>query len=851
MQEVIMLIHYIKIAFRNLWKYKVQNLIGIIGLAVGFVCFSLCSYLTQQYFTTDTEHPGAARMYKLSTEYGSVFSGDIYARLKEFSEIEKISIVESNIGGMLSFDDEKLPQSTFMYLLQVDTCFIDFFSLKALAGNPHSMNRTINGIVLFENKAKELCDNFNELIGKTAKLFDDETEYQIAGVVKQPRNSNIMNFRHNGFVVKKSDSYLQYEIYATWDPQKVGQTFLLLSPESSFSVFQKRLQLTDFGFKIDPYRLGSKILENGDLERIKAEDKDEHFTLLPINKIDKRDNTTKTNIGIFVIGLLVFLMALFNYMSFQTALFYNRLKECAIRKVTGSGKAQIFFLFFCEILIAFMLMFLIAFPVLQEMLPLLTKTPVFIGIQLESLNIYMIQYLLFVILLSAIFCLIPVFTINKLSIRIVFLGLSVKGKKVIWRNGLLFVQMIILLIFISAGSIVSIQTYRLKSDLLENVPKEEQKRIFYTTVQKENLRPVMQQLSSSPIFEDIICGYDNVISTIGGSKQFTFLINGDEQRRWIELRPVPAGFFKFFHCQLIKGQYFNENSAPNDIVVDKTFSDLFISKEVVGEIIDNYRVVGVINTLEVETKKSKLSKTKNPVFYLNQEVEKDIYRYVIYVKSAKGNEKEALEFMKNTLTKILPIHPPITTRLLKDEIDDVLTSENTLFRSLVALFVISLIIGLLSIYSAVTMNSEKRRKEVAIRKIYGAELSDIILLFFRKYLIMWTIVCIVVFPAIYYYANNWLESYVTRISLNIFLFIGIFLAVLILIMLTIISQILNVSRTHPAEIIKSEYIMLKHYVKITFRSLWKYKGQNTISIIELSVNFLPFIFEFSFSNNKK
>ena len=798
-----MLIHFVKSAFRNLWKYKVQNLIGIIGLAVGFICFSLCSYFTQQYFTTDTEYPGASGMYELSTKHRSVLSGDIYTRLKNFSEVEKISIVETVIGNRLIFDDEKLPQSS-LYLLQVDTCFIDFFSLKILAGSLHSINRTTNGIVLFEDKAKELCSNFNELIGKTAKFFDDEIEYQITGVVKQPGNSNIMSFRHNGFILNKSDSYLQYEIYATWDPQKLRHTLIQLSPKSSFSDFQKRLQLTDFGFKIDPKRLGMKILENGDLEPVKAEDKDEHFTLLPINKIYKRDNTTKTNIGRFVIGLLIFLMALFNHMSFQTALFYNRLKECAIRKISGSNKSQIFFVFFCEIFISFIIMFLIAFPVMQKILPLLDEIPGFYGIQPKLLNIYMIQYLLFVILLSAVFCQIPVYAINKLSLQTILSGLLVKGKKVIWRNVLLVVQMIILLIFISASSIVSLQTYQLKSGQFENVPEEEQKRIFSTSLREDNVNIVMQQLSSSPLFEDVILGSDNVINTIGSSSQYTLSLNGQDQKQWIGLRPVPVGFFKFFKCQLLEGQLIDENSAPNDIVVDKTFADLFNSEEVLGKIIGKYRVVGVINTLEIGTKKDMLSNAKKPVFYFNQEAEKDKYRYVIYVKSFKGKEKEALEFVKNTLKKLLPEHYEITIKSLKDEIDDVFTFENTLFRSLILLFIISLIIGLLSIYSAVAMNTEKRRKEVAIRKINGAELSDIILLFFRKYLIMWTVVCIVVFPVVYYYANNWLESYVSRISLNIFLFLGIYLTVLILIILTIISQILKVSRAHPAEVIKSE-----------------------------------------------
>ena len=801
--------HYLKIAFRNLWKYKGQNLIGIIGLAIGFACFSLCSYLAQEYFTQDTEYPDAGRMYKLSTKHSSVFNGDIYTALKAFPEVEKVSILETKTGSILFFNDKEHPRSTSIYLLQVDTCFIDFFSLKILAGNTHSINRTANSIVLFEDKAKELSENSNELIGKTVKLFNDETEYQIVGIVKKPRNSAVMSsYFFNGFILNKDNSYLHHEVREVWDPQRTEHTFLLLNTGSSFSDFQKRLLATNFGFKIDPNRLGYTIQPDGNLVRNTAEDKEEHFTLLPINKINKSGDETRIHIGIFVIGLLVFLMALFNYMSFQTALFYNRLKECAIRKANGSGKTQIFLLFFSEILIAFLSAFLIALLLIQTLSPQLKETPLFYTLQPEVLKIYMVQYLLYVVLLSAVFCLIPTYTINKLSIRTVFLGLSVKGKKTIGRDVLLFIQMVILLLFISSSSIVSFQTYRLKSGLLENVPKNEQKRIFSIGVSKElleeNIHSVMQQLSSSPLYEDVLLGCDNVISTIGAASQFKLSLNGEEQNQWIGQRPVPVNFFNFFHCQLIKGQLFDENTAPNDIVIDKTFADLFDSEEVLGKIIGEYRVIGVINTLETATKKDQLSKTKSPTIYLNQETETDIYSYVLYVKLLKGKEKEARKFMESVLKKVLPEHITVNAHSLDEEINSQLTYENTLFYSLTLLFIISLIIGLLSIYSAVAMNTEKRRKEVAIRKINGAGLYEIILLFFRKYLIMWTVICVIAFPLVYHYANSWLENYIDRISLNIFLFIGIYLLVLVLIVLTIIGQILEVARTNPADVIKSE-----------------------------------------------
>ena len=801
-----MIKHILINVFRNLWKRKVQNLIGIIGLAIGFSCFALCSYISQMYFTRDTEYPGAGRMYKVNTEYNSVYNGDIYAALKAFPEVEKMTIAENRSGKVIFFDDKEINTAPTISLMPVDTCFIDFFSLKILAGSAQSINHSTNGIVLFESKAKELSRNFNELIGKTAKFLNDETEYQITGVVRSPKNSFII-YSH-GLLLNCNNSYLQREVYEKWDRNKAGNTFLLLSSNSSFDSFQKRLQATDFGFKIDPQRLGYTIQENGDLVRREAKDEDEHFKLKPIKKINSLESEIRIHIGIFAVGLLVFLMALFNYMSFQTALFYNRLKECAIRKTNGSGKAQIFLLFFSEILIAFLFAFVIAFLLIQQLLPHLTSVPLFHRINPELLNIYLFLYLFFVVLLSAAFCLIPTYTINKLSVRTVFLGLSVKGKKSIGRDILLFAQMIILLIFISASSIVSFQTYNLKSGLLKNIPKKEHNRIFSTVVGSsllgDNINAVMQQLSSSPLFEDILLGYDEKITMINSILQFNLSSNEEDQKQWVGLRPVPVNFFDFFHCQLLAGNLLSEDADPNDVVIDKTLADLLDTEEILGTTLGKYRIIGVINALEIDTKKERLSKTKMPVLYFNQEVPTGFHRCVLYVKSMKGKEIEARKFMEDVLAKAVPEYVTVITESLNEEIAGKLNYENMLFFLLVLVFITSLVIGLLSVYSAVAMNTEKRRKEVAIRKINGAILKDIILLFFRKYLIMWTVIFVITLPVVYYYAGSWLENYIDRISLNIFLFVGIYLLILTLIILTIITQILKVAKENPSEVIKLE-----------------------------------------------
>ena len=117
----------------------------------------------------------------------------------------------------------------------------------------------------------------------------------------------------------------------------------------------------------------------------------------------------------------------------------------------------------------------------------------------------------------------------------------------------------------------------------------------------DTIQPAMQQLASSPFYEDIICGYDKVFSNRGSIAQFNLSINGQKQKQWTSICTVPVGFFKLFNCQLLEGRFFDEDSDPNDIVVDKTFADMFPSESIVEKIIDKYHIVGVINTNVIQT----------------------------------------------------------------------------------------------------------------------------------------------------------------------------------------------------------------------------------------------------------
>jgi ABC-type antimicrobial peptide transport system permease subunit len=376
---------------------------------------------------------------------------------------------------------------------------------------------------------------------------------------------------------------------------------------------------------------------------------------------------------------------------------------------------------------------------------------------------------------------------------------------------LLFIQFGILLLFLSAFLIVALQMDKYKTGVFNHLSDEAKKHIVFALCYGEegliaNKDAIVKEISESHLVKDVVAGEELVVS--GGG--WTTLHEGSEfgipdyYEASIGRKPVPYGFFRFFECELLAGQFFTENSSPNDVVVDETFASYYKDKNPVGESFIGKKIVGVIKNLNTYKDTDDFKKKRYPVFYYLEEKMKGRNVFYIYVKAHTGKLKEVRQVLEKTIKKFASPSFIVTTGTLKDEISQELQDEKSLFKSMQILFAVSLIICLLGIYSAVVMNTEKRRKEIAIRKINGATIKDIILLFSKTYLGLWSIACLVFFPVVYYFGNKWLEKYIDRISLNIMLFGVIYLAILILIMLTIIFQILKVARCNPADVIKKE-----------------------------------------------
>ena len=152
-----MIKHYLKVAFRNLAKYKVQSIVSILGLATGFVCFALSTLWIRYEMTYDNFHEGAERIYLAGNRFrlvgdgfslnSSILSADYI--LKNCPEVEKACHIKYAYGNSVKYEEAEFE----MFQLKVDPSFISMFSITVLSGDSRLLTYTIQAFsLLMKNK---------------------------------------------------------------------------------------------------------------------------------------------------------------------------------------------------------------------------------------------------------------------------------------------------------------------------------------------------------------------------------------------------------------------------------------------------------------------------------------------------------------------------------------------------------------------------------------------------------------------------------------------------------------------------------------------------------------------------
>jgi len=783
-----MITHYLKIAFRNMRKYKNQTLISVIGLAVGFTCFALSMMWIRYEMTFDSFHRNAKRIYALYSP--SVFSSSGYDRnttyrmsyyLKEtFPEIANAApLTSSSFYVPVYVEDVAFP----VLPLRADTSFFRIFDVKILEGSRDFLIPGSNKLAITYEKARQLFGNEHP-IGKTVNL--ENGEFTICAIVSGiPKRSNY------------AFDLIQPFSESAASNQTLGwggvYTVIELLPGTNVKAFEQKL----FEHKFSTW-------EGRQVNRL---------IIRPITKLRYTDPEIRRevkfqHIVIFAVsGVLVILCSLFNYLTLFVSRFRMRQKELALRVVCGASGSSLLAMLSVEFMLA-----LLSAVVLGCMLTQLLHKPFLtlseIQMSLPAIYRESLIYFVGIILISLMVFWLILFMFRRRSLNV-----SIRrSNKNLSRKTSVVVQLIISIGFAFCTIIILKQMYFLHhTDELGFSFKNRGSVVLYETPGRENV--LANQLKQIPeIIEIVDAG--STMDLLSPTVRISYTA-----RTWDD-KPVDAEhidmmqmevspeYLAFYDLRIVAGETLNDADPESLVMLNESAVKAFGWHDPVGKHINENTVKGVIKNIynlapTIEAKPIVYKKGKNTPMGVGFDGQYFWVRNVLF-KYQEGTWKSCKEKIEQMLQKNFA--DLYSKRIINNEetYNEFLKSENALIKLLFFVSAICVLICIFGFVSLVSLTCEERRKEISIRKINGATAGDILAIFAKEYFLLLLIGSVIAFTTGYYIMQRWLEHYVVRTSIPVWIYLGIVFVLALVIVLCVGWQVYRASVENPAEVVKSE-----------------------------------------------
>lgn len=807
-----MLFNYLKIATRNLLKYKFISFINLFGLTVGLACCLLILTYIINELSYDKYHDKADRIYRVTRVFKNPENGDVSLHLgtiappfapllaNDFKEIEGITRFLQNGVTPFRYGDKLFNEQNPYW---ADSNFFDFFDMEVVSGNPGKALTDPYSVMLSEEVAKKYFDN-EDPINKVIRM-NNQSDFKVTGVFKPlPANTHfhpeiMMSFS----TLRDTAIYGEENLRTNWG-NNAFYTYILL-PEK-YDVKKLEAQLPGF---IDRH------VETG--PKYKAS----QWTSLPLQKLtdihlrshldaEAEENGDIKRVYIFsAIALFILLIACINYMNLSTARSALRAREIGVRKVVGAERKAIIFQFLTESVLVCWLAIILAFVLTWSLLPLLGKLA---GQDLSVSILLRWQVLIPLLIIPFIVGIISgiypaIFMSSFQPVRVLKGLFRAGGSNISFRKVLVTAQFAISIILIVCTAVVFKQM-RYMQDKALGFDRDHLVTIPYTGQLNDRFDGFRTELMANGSVKNV--GRSSRIPT-GRllDAMGTQVKSGDTLAPAnVDIKFVSADkdFTSTYGVKIVAGRGFSGNfsadtsaflinEAAVSILGFKNNEDAIGLEMAYGN--RRGKLVGVFNDFHFESMHQKIL----PLVLL---VPRSAFNFGnISIKIAGNNIAGALQHIEKTWQKFVPDIPYQYT-FLDENFERLYRSEQrekaifTIF-SFIAIFIACL--GLLGL-SAFAIS--QRIKEIGIRKVLGANTSTIVTLLSKDFMKLVIIAAVIAFPVAWWAMNKWLEDFAYRIAIPwwIFLIAG-FIAALIA-LLTIGTQAIKAAIANPVKSLRTE-----------------------------------------------
>jgi putative ABC transport system permease protein len=808
-----MIKNYLLITLRNFARNRNYTVINILGLSIGISCCLIIFLIVSNDLNFDKFHSKYDRIYRVvveaqtatGVEYGSTTPYPFTKAFRnDFPDVPLITQMHAQEDVLMKVGTEKTRLARALF---ADSLFFQVFDFEVLSGNP-ALDLGEPGKVFL---TKTLADNLSKN-GKsvTSIKLDNKLELEVVGIVADPPANSHISFSMVISMPSLSKDFMNFPV-DSWGVTISGYNYLVLPDNISREKIEE-----DFKQFVTKYHSA----EDAPRKKFKLQPLSEiHFDKNYTENPGTASNTDKNDLVVMgILGVFILSIACINFVNLATALAIKKSKEIGIRKTLGARRSQLTLYFLSETFVLTLFSVVISLCAVEWLLWWLNN---FLELSLD-LNLLsdplLLTFLILLVLFTTIFAgfypAIVLSGFNPLAVlknKITAQGASGAGV----RKVLVVFQFIIAQILIMGTLIIASQM-----NYFGQKPLGFEKKAIINVALPENKREIIQLLKTRL---EANSGITNVSFSLGAptsGNNFTtgyFLSeNGVQERHTTQVKPIDLSYLETYGLTIVAGRWFTEaeerrvldakdpwKAEFNYIINEAGARSLGFSNpaDIVGKKITtginetNAEVVGVVGDFHTTS--------------LHEEIEPVIlmilpqFYYNAGIKVGTTDLNATVAFIERNWLEIYPEYN-FEYEFLDEHLATYYRHDERTFTLFRVFACISIFIGCLGLYGLISFMASQRLKEVGIRKVLGASVASIMVLFSREFVKLIVIAFFIAAPLANYFMNQWLEGFAYRISIPWTVYVFGIVSTLVIALITVSYRSAEAARTNPAETLRTE-----------------------------------------------
>ncbi|MRS64256.1 FtsX-like permease family protein [Larkinella terrae] len=797
-----MIRNYFKIASRNLVKNRTYALINVTGLALGIGAALLIFALVRYHYAIDKHHLKYESIYRVTTQFVTPegnfsITGVPYqlgkALKNDHPDIENLAMVDLYYDPIVAIPAASGPDRKFKDAHRmgafVQPSYFKIFDYEWLAGGPTELTQPNTVVVSAENATKYFGST--QVIGKLIKI-NATLNARIVGVFKDYRDNT--DFAYTIMASWASlPEFRGHPLNEDFDNIDSG-TQCFVSLNNHFTQADWNRQMPAFVKKYKPHGV-----------------KDTRFPMQPLRDIHFSTDTGGVNQGLiwslFAIGIFLLITASINFVNLATAQALNRSREVGVRKVLGSTRGQLFWQFIGETALLTLtstgialLLFQLGQQLVQEYLHGAFRFTFYFDPSVIGWLVLMVAGVIF---LSGFY---PALVLTGFKPALALAGritsrqvggFSVRRSLVVAQFAIS--QMLIVGMIVVANQLQYIQTkdlgFRQNAILTVRLPLLPKQDIG----KMENFR---HRVMAIPEVEKLSYSMSGPPQTGWISQTIIKFDNRPEPEKFTpQQKHVDAAYVDLYGLKLVAGRNLQPADTSREALVNETFvRQLGISDpaQVVGKILHSSRKLEIVGVVK-DFNERDLRNGIGPLFMTTRATN----YFIASLQLHNGNFERVIHQLEKEYSQVYP-DSYFTAQFVDEQLQENYSQEQTMAKLVNFFAGIAVVIGCLGLYGLVLFMAAQKTKEIGVRKVLGASISNILWLFGKEFARLIIVAFAVATPVAWWVMTHWLQDFTYKIDIGPGIFGIALLATVVVAAVTVSFQSIKAALMNPVKSLRSE-----------------------------------------------